>query len=100
LLLTPPLRELVASTSHDADPAPLRAAPRCRNSLPLLALRAVPSPSPHAFVACEKKIIQSVGGVGKGVEEVGHRLSPGFPPLQAPVTQPMRDQIFGHIFVE
>src|SRR5262249_51206429 len=89
VVFNPVFRELVAFKSADDDHGPLRLAAPCGNGLPLLTLRGIPSPPPHAFVACDEKVIQSVGSVGKGVEEVGHRLSPGVPPMQAPVTQPM-----------
>src|SRR6516165_10251610 len=84
----------------DDDHGPLRLAAGCGNSLPLFTLRGMPSSPPHPFVACAEEVVQGVGGVRKGVEEVGHRLSPGLLPMQAPITQPVRDEIFSHIFVE
>src|SRR5215813_2166973 len=100
VVLNPVFRDLVVFKPADDDHGPLRLATPCGNSLPLLTLRGIPSPPPHTFVACAEEVIQGVGGVGKGVEEYAHRLFPGFPPMQAPVTQPMRDDIFSHILVE
>src|SRR5215471_20584969 len=99
VVFNPVFRDLVAFKSADDYHGPLRFATLWGNSLPFLTLRGIPSPPPHAFVTYAEEVIQSVGSVGKGVEEVGHRLSPGFPPVQAPVTKPMRDEIVSHIFV-
>src|SRR5215813_15095363 len=87
VVFNPVFRDLVAFKSADDDHGPLRLAALWGNSLPFLTLRGIPSSPPHAFVTYAEEVIQSVGGVGKGVEEVSHRLSPGFPPVQALVTQ-------------
>src|SRR5262245_41901895 len=51
VVFNPVFRELVAFKSADDDHSPLCLAARCGNSLPLLTLRGIPSPPPHAFVA-------------------------------------------------
>jgi hypothetical protein len=63
VVFNPVFSELVTFKSADDDHGPLRLAARCGNSLPLLTLRGIPSPSPHAFVACAEKVIQTVGGL-------------------------------------
>jgi len=100
VILDPIFSELIAlEPAHDYD------GPRCfasgrGNALPLLALGGAPGASLDTFVASKEEIVQGVGGFRKGVEKAGHRMSPGRDPMQAPVAEPVRHEIFRHVFVE
>jgi len=98
VILDPIFSELIAlEPAHDYD------GPRCfasgrGNALPLLALGGALGASLDAFVASKGEILQGVGGFRKGVEKAGHRISPGRDPMQAPVAEPVRHEIFRHVF--
>src|SRR5262249_31645332 len=100
VVLDPVLGELVALKPANDDDGPFCLAAGRGDAPPLLALGGMPCPAPHALVAGEEKIVESVGCVRKGVEEAAHRVSPGRDPAQTPVAQPVRDEILGHVFVE